>query len=429
MTATLAVLGFVLAYLLIATERIHRVAAALIGAAFMIVIGATNGERAFFSEETGVDWNVIFLLLGMMILVSVLKQTGLFDYLAIWAAKRAKGRPYAVMLLLVLITAIGSALLDNVTTVLLIAPVTFLVCERLGVAPVPYLIAQVLASNIGGTATLIGDPPNIIIASRADLSFNDFLINLAPIVVILLAVFCGMCWLMFRKDFRYDPARVADVMALDEKEVIRDKRLLIKSLLVLVGVMVGFVLHSTLHLEPSIVALLGAGALVAISGLSADEFLEEVEWPTLVFFMGLFVMVGALVEVGVIEALGERVTEAVGDNYFLAASVLLWGSAILSGIVDNIPYVATMSPLVADLVESGGGAGEAHALWWALALGADLGGNATAVGASANVVMLGIAARNGHPISFWHFTKYGLFTAAVTIAIAWPYLYLRYYAF
>ena len=429
MTATFAVIGFVLAYLLIATERIHRVAAALLGAAFMVVVGATDGERAFFSEETGVDWNVIFLLLGMMILVSIVKQTGLFDYLAIWAAKRAKGRPYALMLLLVLITAVGSALLDNVTTVLLIAPVTFLVCDRLGVSPVTYLISQVLASNIGGTATLIGDPPNIIIASRADLSFNDFLFHLTPIVVILLAVFCGLCWLLFRNDFRFNADRVGDVMALDEKEVIRDKGLLVKSLLVLAAVLAGFVLHSTLGVEPAIVALLGAGALVAISGLDADEYLEEVEWPTLVFFMGLFIMVGALVEVGVIEELGERVTEAVGDNYFLAASVLLWGSAVLSGIVDNIPYVATMSPLVKDLVEGGGGSGEAHALWWALALGADLGGNATAVGASANVVMLGIAARNGHPISFWQFTKYGLVVAFVTIAIAWPYLYLRYYAF
>jgi Na+/H+ antiporter NhaD/arsenite permease-like protein len=218
-------------------------------------------------------------------------------------------------------------------------------------------------------------------------------------------------------------------MDLDEREVIRDTGLLVRSLVVLGAVMVAFVAHSALHLDPSVVALLGAGTLVAVSGLEPPEFLEEVEWSTLVFFMGLFVMVGALVEVGVIEDLGELVTEAVGDNYFLAASVLLWGSALLSGIVDNIPYVATMSPLVKDLVDAGGGAPEAEALWWALALGADLGGNATAVGASANVVVLGIAARNGYPISFWQFTKYGLVVAVTTIALAWPYLYLRYYAF
>lgn len=429
MTTTLVVAGFVGAYILIATERIHRVAAALGGAAFMVAIGVVDAETAFFSEETGVDWNVIFLLLGMMIIVSVLRQTGVFDYLAIWAAKKARGRPFAVMVLLTMITAVASALLDNVTTVLLIAPVTLLVCERLGVNPVPYLIAEVLASNIGGTATLIGDPPNIIIASRADLSFNDFLFNLAPIVVILLVVFVGLCRVLFRSAFDYDPARVADVMALDEKEVIRDKGLLIRSLVVLTGVMVGFIMHSALHLEPSIVALMGAGVLVAVARLEPPDFLEEVEWPTLVFFMGLFIMVGALVEVGVIETLGEQVTEAVGDNFFLAATVLLWGSALLSGVVDNIPYVATMTPLVQDLVDSGGGSAQSDALWWALALGADLGGNATAVGASANVVVLGIAARNGHPISFWEFTKYGMVVAVVTIALSWPYLYLRYYAF
>jgi len=428
MTTALAVAVFVGAYSLIATERIHRVAAALGGAAAMVVIGIVNAETAFFSEETGIDWNVIFLLLGMMVIVSVLKQTGVFDYLAIWAAKRARGRPFAVMVLLTMITAVASAMLDNVTTVLLIAPVTLLVCERLGVNPVPYLIAEVLASNIGGTATLIGDPPNIIIGSRANLSFNDFLFNLAPIVVLLLVVFVGLCRVLFRSAFRYDPERVADVMALDEREVIRDRGLLIRSMVVLAGVMVGFVAHAALQLEPSIVALLGAGVLVAVSRLEPADFLEEVEWSTLVFFMGLFVMVGALVEVGVIADLGTAITNAVGDNFFLAASALLWGSAALSGIVDNIPYVATMSPLVQDLVAGGSGDPQASALWWALALGADLGGNATAVGASANVVVLGIAARNGHPISFWEFTKYGLVVTVVTIFLAWPYVYLRYYA-
>jgi Na+/H+ antiporter NhaD/arsenite permease-like protein len=429
MTEVLVVAAFVAAYVLIATERVHRVAAALGGAAAMVLLGVVDTEVAFFSQETGVDWNVIFLLLGMMIIVSVLKQTGVFDFLAIWAAKRARGKPFAVMVLLVVITAVASALLDNVTTVLLVAPVTLLVCDRLRVPPVPFLLAEVFASNIGGTATLIGDPPNIIIGSRAGLAFNDFALNLAPIVLILMVVFIVMCRVMFRSAFQYDPERVAAVMALNEREAIRDLGLLIRSLVVVFAVMVGFVGHSALHVEPSMVALLGAGALVAVSKLDPPEFLEEVEWPTLVFFIGLFIMVGALVEVGVISDLGEAVTEAVGDQYFLAASVLLWGSALLSGIVDNIPYVATMSPLVQDLVEGGGGSTESSALWWALALGADLGGNATAVGASANVVVIGIAARNGHPISFWHFTRYGLVVAFVTIAICWPYLYLRYYAF
>ncbi len=429
MTSVLVVAAFVAAYVLIATERIHRVAAALTGAAAMVVLGVVDAEVAFFSEETGVDWNVIFLLLGMMVIVSVLKQTGVFDYLAIWAAKRTKGRPFATMVLLVCITAVASALLDNVTTVLLIAPVTLLVCNRLGLPPVPFLIAEALASNIGGTATLIGDPPNIIIASRAGLSFNDFLLNLGPIVVVLMVVFIGLCRILFRSAFHYDADRVSALMALDEREVIRDRGLLVRSGVVLTLVMVGFVAHSALHVEPSMVALLGAGALVALSKLDPPEFLEEVEWPTLVFFMGLFVMVGALVEVGVIERLGKAVTGAVGDQYLLAGSVLIWGSALLSGIVDNIPYVATAAPLVQNLVDAGQGAPEARALWWALALGADLGGNATAVGASANVVVIGIAARNGHPISFWTFTRYGAVVALVTIAVAWLYLWLRYYAF
>jgi len=418
---------FVGAYILIATERIHRVAAALGGAALMVLLGVVDAHVAFFSDETGVDWNVIFLLLGMMVIVSVLKQTGVFDFLAIWAAKRVRGKPFALMVMLVCITAVASALLDNVTTVLLIAPVTLLVCDRLALPPVPFLIAEALASNIGGMATLVGDPPNIIIASRADLSFNDFLVNLAPLALICMVAFIGLCRIMFRSAFTYDEARAADVMELDEREVIRDGALLVRSLIVLAAVMVGFIAHSALHVEPSLVALLGAGALVAVSKLQPGEYLEEVEWPTLVFFMGLFIMVGALVEIGVIKTLGEAVTDAVGTRYFLASSILLWGSAVLSGIVDNIPYVATVSPLVQGLVDSGGDTPQANALWWALAAGADLGGNATAVGASANVVILGIAARNGHPISFWQFTKYGLVVATVTIAIAWPYIWLRYY--
>ena len=427
MTTALVVVAFVAAYVLIATERIHRTAAALIGAAAMVLLGAANAETAFFSEETGVDWNVIFLLLGMMVIVSIVRRTGVFEYLAIWSAKKARGRPFVLMVMLVVLTAVASALLDNVTTVLLVAPVTMLVCERLDVPAAPYLIAEVMASNIGGTATLIGDPPNIIIASRADLSFNDFLVNLAPIVVILMVVFIGLSWLLWGRSLPTHPERVEAVMRLDEKEAIRDHRLLAKSFVVLGAVLIAFVLHSALHVEPAIVALLGAGVLVAWSRLDPPEYLEEVEWPTLVFFMGLFVMVGALVEVGVIDDLATTMTEAVGDNYLAAGTVLIWASGVLSGVVDNIPYVATASPLVSDLVAAGGGSDQAQSLWWALALGADLGGNATAVGASANVVVLGVAARNGHPISFWQFTRYGLVVATVTIAVAWCYYALRYF--
>jgi Na+/H+ antiporter NhaD/arsenite permease-like protein len=429
MTTVLVLVAFTTAYVLIATERVHRVTAALGGAAAMVLLGVVDTHVAFFSERTGVDWNVIFLLLGMMVIVGVLRQTGVFEYVAIWAAKRARGRPFPIMVLLVVLTAVGSALLDNVTTVLLVAPVTLLVCEQIDAPPVPFLIAEAMASNIGGTATLIGDPPNIIIASKAGLSFNDFVVNLGPVIVLLVGVFIGLCRVMFRSAFTYRPESVVALMDLDEREAITDGRLLVKCGVALAAVLLGFVGRSLLGVEPALVALLGAGALVAISRLDVTDCLADVEWSTLVFFMGLFVMVGALVEIGVIGALARAATNAVDGRYFLASSVLLGASGVLSGIVDNIPYVATMSPLVADLVQAGHGAPGADAAWWSLALGADLGGNATAVGASANVVVLGIAARNGHPISFWTFTKYGLVVAATTILVAWVYVALRYFTF
>ncbi|GIH27143.1 membrane protein [Acrocarpospora phusangensis] len=424
--AWLSLAVFLGAYALIATERIHRVAAALGGAGIMLLIHATDAEAAFFSEHSGVDWNVVFLLLGMMVIVSVLKRTGVFEYLAIWAAKRARGRPYRLMVLLVVITAVASAMLDNVTTVLLIAPVTLLVCARLGLPAVPYLIAEAMASNIGGASTLVGDPPNIIIASRGGLSFNDFLIHMAPMVIVLMIVFVGLCRIMFRDSFRYDPVRAAEIMQLDEREAIADRTLLWQSLAVLALVVAAFVLHPVLHYEPSVVAILGAGLLVAATKVTTEQAIEEVEWPTLVFFMGLFVMVGALVETGVIGRISQLAVDATGGRLGLTTMVLLWASAGISAIVDNIPYVATMSPIVADLVQANGGGEHAQVLWWALAFGADLGGNATAVGAAANVVIVGIAARNGHPISFWQFTKYGLIVTFITITLVTPYLWFRY---
>ncbi|NUT50480.1 MAG: ArsB/NhaD family transporter [Saccharothrix sp.] len=426
-TALLSVAVFVGAYLLIATERVHRVAAALGGAALMLALRLTDGETAFHSLDAGVDWNVVFLLLGMMIIVGVIKQTGLFEFLAIAAAKRARGRPFAVLAMFVVITGVASAALDNVTTVLLIAPVTFLVCDRLGLNPIPFLIAEVMASNIGGTATLIGDPPNIIIASRSGLSFNDFLIHLAPFIVVLMVAFVVVCRWLFRDAFHYDPDRVAEVLALSEREAIRDRKLLWQSLVVLALVLAGFVLHAVLHLEPSVIALLGAGLLVLISKITTEDAIADVEWETLVFFMGLFVMVGALVKTGVIGQVSESLADAVGGEPLPAVMALLFGSAILSAVVDNIPYVATMSPIVGDLEANLGGTPQAESLWWSLALGADLGGNATAVGASANVVVLGLAARNGTPISFWRFTRDGLVVAALSVALAAPYLWVRYF--
>ncbi|WP_327295295.1 MULTISPECIES: ArsB/NhaD family transporter [unclassified Streptomyces] len=422
-----AIAVFVGTYALIISEKVHRVAAALGGAGLMLAIGATDDVSAFYSEDSGIDWNVIFLLLGMMMIVGVLKRTGLFEYLAIWSVKKAKAKPFRVMAMLIIITAAASALLDNVTTVLLIAPVTLLVCERLALPVAPFLIAEVLASNIGGTATLVGDPPNIIIASRAGLNFNDFIVHLAPLSALLTLVLIAMCRFLFRKSFRYDEDRAAEIMELEEKEAIRNPRLLIQGLSVLALVIVGFVLHPVLHFEPSIVALLGAGLLVAVSTVETGEVLAEVEWPTLAFFAGLFIMIGGLIDTGVIGEVSKALANAVGDKEQGGSILILGASGILSGVVDNIPYVATMAPITGDLVHSLGGDGD-HVMWWALALGADLGGNATAIGASANVVVLGIAERNGTPISFWQFTKYGLVVTAATLVISAAYIWLRYFS-
>jgi Na+/H+ antiporter NhaD/arsenite permease-like protein len=420
-----AVAVFAAAYALIASEKVHRVTVALTGAGLMLAAGVVSFEDAFHSPETGIDWEVIFLLLGMMIIVGVLSHTGVFEFVAIRAVKRARGRPFRVMVTLVLITATASAALDNVTTVLLIAPVTLLVCQRIGVPPVPFLLAEVFASNIGGTATLIGDPPNIIIASRAGLSFNDFLVHLTPIVVVIVVVFLGVCRVMFRKAFTYDPARAAEVMELDEREAISDPRLLLKAGIVLAAVLAGFVLSPALGYAPAVVALLGAGVLVLVSGLPPRDYLADVEAPTLLFFAGLFIMVGALVHVGVIEQLAEWATEATGGSPQTATFLLLGVSGVLSAVIDNIPYVATMAPLVSELAADTGN--PQSVLWWALALGADLGGNATIIGASANVVMAGIAEKNGHPIRFWQFAKYGVPVTLVSVLLCVPYLWLRYF--
>jgi Na+/H+ antiporter NhaD/arsenite permease-like protein len=427
MNEIIAVAIFVVAYVLIATEWVHRVLVVLGAAGLLLALRIVTGTDVFHSEEFGIDWNVIFLLLGMMVIVGVLKHTGLFGFLAIWSAKKAKGRPFRILVMLVLLTAVASALLDNVTTVLLMVPVTFLICERLAISPVPFLIAQVMASNIGGTATLIGDPPNIIIASEAGLSYVEFLIHLAPVVVVTIIAFIALLGLLLRNTLRVDPERAAAVMALDENEALQRGPLLTRSLWVLAGVTAGFALHEWLHYEPSVVALIGAGVLLLISKRPPEIFFRDVEWQTLVFFIGLFVMVGSLVKTGAVERLADAALEATGGSVFAGSMLLLWLSAILSGVVDNIPYVATMAPLVTSLIGGLPGGANSDVLWWSLALGADYGGNLTAIGASANVVVLGLAERAGSKIRFLEFFKYGGIVTLVSVIIATAYVWLRYF--
>ncbi|WP_330276427.1 ArsB/NhaD family transporter [Lentzea sp. NBC_00516] len=427
MSAALALTIFLVAFFFIATEKANKVKVVLVAAGLMAVFGLVPGSEVFYSEHAGIDWNVIFLLFGMMIIVGIVKQTGVFDYLAIWAAKKARGRPYRLMVMLMAITAIASPFLDNVTTIMLVAPVTIVVCNRLRIAAQPYLIAEVLASNIGGAATLIGDPPNIIIGSRAGLTFTDFLVHMAPIVAVVFVVFVLLTKVLFRKSFQYNAEHVEAVMALQERRAITDPAMLRRCLIVFAGVVAGFGLHSVLHLDPAIVALVGAGVMLLVTRADVNDVLAEVEWPTLTFFMGLFVMVAGLVHTGVIETVGTWAVSAFDDNYFAAATALLFGSSVLGAFFDNIPYVATMTPVVEGMVAEIPDAGTGRALWWSFALGADFGGNGTAVAASANVVALGIAARAGHKISFWQFTRYGIVVTLVSTAMAWGYVWLRYF--
>ncbi|MBV8292028.1 MAG: ArsB/NhaD family transporter [Mycobacterium sp.] len=422
-----ATVVFVVAYALITTERLNKTKVALAGATAMFFLPVINSDEVFYSRDTGIDWDVIFLLLGMMIIVSVVKQTGVFEYVAIVAAKRAKGSPLRIMILLVLVTAVGSAFLDNVTTVLLIGPVTLLVADRLAVKAAPFLIVEAFAANIGGAATLVGDPTSIIIGTGARLSFISFLANMGPAVIIVLTVLLLLLPRLFPGFFTVDPDRVADVMALDESEAISDRRLLIQCGIVLVVVFAGFVAHKEIHMEPSLTAMAGAGILVLISGLDREFYLSSVEWETLLFFAGLFIMVGALVKTGVIDNLAHAASHATHGNEWVTVMLILGVSFLFSGFVNNVPYAATMTPIVAEFTESIHGHANSGVLWWALILGTVLGGNLTAVGASANVVVVGIAERAGSPIPFWDFTRRGAVVTAISFAISVAYLWVRYF--
>jgi Na+/H+ antiporter NhaD/arsenite permease-like protein len=422
-----AIAVFVIAYALIISERFNKTAVALAGAGLMLCLPVMDSADVFYSQESGIDWDVIFLMFGMMIIVSIMRQTGAFEYAAIWAVKRANGSPVRIMILLMLVMAVASAILPNVVSVLLIAPVTLLVCEQLEINPVPILIAEVFASNIGGAATLVGDPPNIIIGARKGLSFNAFFVNMAPIVAVVMLVLAAAAPLLFRGLGAADPERVADVVAVDDDDVLHDRGLLIKCGIVLLAVLVGFVVSPNIHMAPSIVAMLGAGALILLSRTDQSDYLANVEWDTLLFIVGLFIMVGALLKTGFIGYVGKLAAGLIGGNMLLATMLILVFSTVASGLIDNVPYVATMTPIVDHLSSTMPGQSHHDVLWWSLALGGDLGGNLTAVGSTANIVMIGIALRSGNAISFWQFTRKGIMATAITTVLCALYLWLRYF--
>ena len=419
MDVALAGIIFVLTYALIATDRLDKTVAALLGGTLVIVIGIVPQEEAF----AAIDLNVIFLLAGMMIMAGILRRTGFFQWLAIRSVKIAGGEPYRLLLVLSVVCAVLSAFLDNVTTVVLLAPVTLYISSVLRVSPLPFLISQILASNIGGTATLIGDPPNILIGSAANLGFVEFVFNLSPVVLLIMIAFLISTWFFFRPDLSvHDDVREA-VLALDEGEVLTEIGLLRTSLAVIGLTIVGFVLAVPLGLETGGIALFGATVLILLSRLEIEGVLREIEWPTLFFFIGLFMLVEGIVAVGIIDAVADALIANTSGNATLATIGLLWLSGIASAIIDNIPYTATMIPVVQEL---GRRDVMIEPLWWALALGACLGGNATIIGASANVVVANLAGQAGHPITFRAFFRYGALVALLSLVISSVYMYLRY---
>jgi Na+/H+ antiporter NhaD/arsenite permease-like protein len=417
--AWIALAIFLVAYAFIATERIDRTIAALLGGLAMILARVVDQEEAF----AAVDFNVIFLLAGMMMLAGILRRTGFFQWVAIRSVKLASGDPIRLLLILSVVCGVLSAFLDNVTTVVLLAPITLYIAATLGVSPLPFLIAEILASNVAGTATLIGDPPNILIGSAANLDFVAFLVNLAPVAVVIFAVLMVVLWFFFRGQLTVAPETRERVLGLDEREMIADRRLLRLSLVVIVATLAGFLLARPLEYEVATVALLGASVLLVLSGLDPEKVLEEVEWKTLLFFVGLFMLVEGIVHAGLIRGLGDGLFAATGGDLGVATLGLLWFSGIASGIVDNIPYTATMIPIVHQLGQNGLDTGP---LWWSLALGACLGGNLTVVGASANVVVANLAQKADHPISFWLFLRYGIVVTLISLVISSVYLWARY---
>ena len=419
----------VVAYIFIAWEKISKVTVAMLGAALTLVLGLLSQSKGHESVIDPhyfinfVDFNVIFLLISMMIIVSIASKSGIFTWVANGLLKKTKGHPVKILIALGLFTAVASAFLDNVTTVILVVPVTFLVAKKLDINPVPYLITEILASNIGGTATLIGDPPNIIIGSKAGFTFMTFLLELTDIVALIMIVTLFILWLCFRKDLVASKEKMEAVAELDNTHTITDKKLAIRSSIVLLLVILGFVLHDIIHMESYVIALAGASFLMIFE--SPKRVLNGIEWNTIFFFIGLFIIIGGFEAAGGISIMAKWILDVTNGNESAMAMLILWASGILSGFVDNIPYTATMAPMIyqIQLVE---GAAYAHPLWWCLSLGACLGGNMTIIGAAANVIVSETAAAHGKPISFMKYLKYGVLITFVSLVMSSIYIYFRF---
>ena len=410
---------FLVAYALIATERFDRTLVALLGGLLVVALGIIDQHQAI----DAIDFNVIFLLAGMMVIANGLAKTGFFEYVAARAIHVSRGDPFRLLILLSVLTAFLAAVLDNVTTVVLLTPVTLSLARTMRVSPLPYLLSQVFASNIGVTATLIGDPPNILIGSAAGLDFGAFLVHLAPVVLVIMVGFVILMAIFFRGRMEDDATRLDRLAELDPASAIKDRRTMLRALAVLGLTVAGFLVHSVIGLEAATIALLGATVLMLVGPIDPHDALRDVEWNTLFFFVGLFMLIEAIVHVGIVGGVATALADAVGGDLTLATMAILWFSAIASAIVDNIPYTATAIPIVQGLIDAGLAN---EVLWWALALGACLGGNLTIVGASANIVVANLAERDGHKITFWQFFRYGSAVVALSLVVSTVYLWVRY---
>lgn len=421
-----------LAYLFIAIDRIPKTTIALIGATLTIILGLVSQDKGIHGNFVPdyfvnfIDFNVIFLLVSMMIIVNITARSGVFNWVANELLKFTKGKPKLVLLTLGLSTALASAFLDNVTTVILIMPVTFVIAKELDIDPMPLLITEILASNIGGTATLIGDPPNIIIGSAAGLSFLDFLLELTGIIVLILFVSIGVLIFMFRKRLKTKPDKIDHVKMIDNSKTITDYPLMLRSSIILGLVILGFILHDAIHLQSYLVAMAGASFLL-IFEKPKQQILHTVEWNTIIFFIGLFIIIGGLESSGGITLMAKWLLDITQGSQQASAMIVLWASGILSGFIDNIPYTVTMAPMLAQ-IQSVMGVDYAHPLWWCLSLGACLGGNMTIIGAAANVIVSETASAAGHPISFRRFMKYGILITFISLILSSFYIYFRFLA-